>query len=159
MRGTRSDGSTGREARHAELPPARWTPDQPDRRQAVAGYSFHLSMVDAWARAMAPVWFVCLLGALYGISTDRSRLPFYVLGAISFVGTFGSTWLLSRRAFTWQFRQPYRWWKPRHHLLAHGAYRNFRVHFPVVQAWQVILGRGQSLGPISGSRREDRPPR
>jgi hypothetical protein len=143
---------------HAEPRHAQWTPGQPDRRQAAQGYAFHLSVADAWARAMAPVWFVCLLGAFYGISTGVDRRPFYLLGAVSFVGTFGSTWLLSRRAFTWQYRRPYRWWNPKHHWQAHGAYRNFKAHFPVLRAWQVILARGHTLGPIGGSRQEDRPP-
>jgi hypothetical protein len=116
-------------------------------------------MVDAWARAMAPVWFACLLGALYGISRETIRWPFYLAAAVAAVGTFGSTWLLSRRAFTWQHRRPYRWWNPKHHVQAHRAYRRFRAQFPVARAWQVIFAGGRTLGPISGSRLEDRPPR
>ncbi|MCU1486880.1 MAG: hypothetical protein JWN67_3626 [Actinomycetia bacterium] len=147
------------EPTHAEPTHAGWTPGQPDRRQAAQGYAFHLSMADAWARAMTPVWFLCLLGALFGISTETGRLPSYLLGAVSLLGTFGSTWLLSRRAFTWQYRRPYHWWSLKHHWQAHRAYRNFQAHFPVGRAWQVIFAGGRTLGPISGSRREDRPPR
>jgi hypothetical protein len=129
----------------------------PERRQRDDGYSFHLTLVDAWARALAPVWFLSLLGSLYGISTTADRTPFYVLGGASFLGTFGSTWLLSRRAFTWQYRKPYHWWNPMHHWRAKVAYRNFRDRFPVLRAWQVILSGGRTLGPITGSRRSDRP--
>jgi hypothetical protein len=128
----------------------------PDRRQADQEHRFHLRRRDAWARGLAPLWFLAVLGGLYGISSSEDRAPYYALAGVALAGTLGSTWLLSRTAFRWQFRRPYHWWNPKDHWRAHVAYLAFKVHFPVVTAWQSLLRRREAPAPIPGSRREDR---
>ena len=129
----------------------------PERRQAVREHRFELKRRDAWARGLAPLWFLTLLAGLYGVTEAADRRVPYAVTAVALGGTLGSTWLLSHTAFRWQFRRAYRWWHPRDHWWAHRAYQNFKAHYPVVVAWRDLATWSRVPDAIGGSRREDRP--